>query len=79
MPELSYLTGISERMRNNYKAMKEIAQVTKPDPWNRIYKLREFVRSIESSPEAKAEMHNWGVYLPPDPLNVSWFICSYRF
>ncbi|XP_075262677.1 piwi-like protein 1 [Convolutriloba macropyga] len=71
VPELCYMTGLSENVRNNYQIMKEISEYTKPTPVNRVAALEKFVQSIYADERAQQEMHNWGVDLARNPIMIN--------
>ena len=63
VPELCYLTGISERTRTDYKAMKEIRDVTSLSPSMRNEGIEKFVKKINRTPAARDELAKWGLQL----------------
>lgn len=63
VPELCHLTGISERIRTDYKAMKEIRDVTSLSPSTRNDGIVNFIKKINSTPLARDELQRWGINL----------------
>lgn len=63
VPELCYLTGISDKIKNDYKAMKEIRDVSSLSPYVRNNGIEAFIRKINSTPAAKNELMGWGLEL----------------
>ncbi|KAI0210741.1 Piwi-like protein 2 [Lamellibrachia satsuma] len=70
IPELSYMTGLSDDMRSDYKVMKDLALHTRVSPMQRQYALRKFCENINSHPNACAELEKWGLQLDIDTLRL---------
>ena len=62
IPELCYLTGLTDAMRSDFRVMREIAQVTRLTPENRHKSLLKFIQSIKSNNEAKEVLAGTVVY-----------------
>ena len=61
IPELCYLTGLSEEMRNNFRIMKEVSSFTRLTPRQRQDALENFVRSVKNNAEATEILRGWGL------------------
>ena len=61
IPELCYLTGLSEEMRSNFKLMKEVSAFTRLSPKERLNALENFVLSVKNSTEASEILGGWGL------------------
>ncbi|XP_064631456.1 piwi-like protein 1 [Lineus longissimus] len=60
VPELCYMTGLSDQMVRDFRVMKDIAQHTRVDPTSRRKRLEGFSRELRSHDNAKQELANWG-------------------
>ncbi|KAL1459159.1 hypothetical protein WDU94_011166, partial [Cyamophila willieti] len=69
VPELCYLTGLSDEMRNNFRLMKALGDITRVGPKDRIGKVRAFRKRIENS-EAKDILTPWELKLDNDLVKV---------
>lgn len=48
VPELCYLTGLTDEMRSDFKVMKDVATYTRVSPNQRQHALNTFIDSIRS-------------------------------
>ncbi|XP_078658725.1 piwi-like protein 1 isoform X2 [Branchiostoma floridae x Branchiostoma belcheri] len=71
IPELCWLTGLTDNMRQDFRVMKDIAVHTRVTPMQRDLAMRKFIRNVESNPAAKQEMSKWGLYLDTDLLRTN--------
>lgn len=70
IPELCYLTGLTDTMRSDFKIMKDVATHTRITPNQRANSLRTFLQSIEECAEAKALFTQWGLIIDRDILRL---------
>ncbi|CAB3369856.1 Hypothetical predicted protein [Cloeon dipterum] len=63
VPELCFMTGLTDEMRKDFKVMKDVAQYTRVSPNQRHYALRQLVQSVQSSKSASALLASWGLTL----------------
>uniref|UniRef100_A0A665WN07 Piwi-like RNA-mediated gene silencing 1 n=1 Tax=Echeneis naucrates TaxID=173247 RepID=A0A665WN07_ECHNA len=61
IPELCYLTGLTEKMRSDFQIMKDLSQQTRLSPQEREGRLHRFVTNLQKNPEAQAELDKWGL------------------
>ncbi|XP_078522505.1 piwi-like protein 2 [Lissotriton helveticus] len=66
LPELSYMTGIPEKMRKDFRAMKELTQQINLSPKQHHISLRQLLKRIESCEGTRIEMARWGLRLDED-------------
>lgn len=70
IPELCYLTGLTDEMRSDFKVMRDIATHTRISPNQRLAALEKFCRNVNEVPEAKEILSGWGLTLEHQPLNL---------
>ena len=70
VPELCYLTGLSDNLRNDFRAMKQIKDHTCLPPTARNASIEQFLNRIHSSPAAKEELLKWGLELDQESAQV---------
>ena len=46
IPELCYLTGLSEDMRKDFKVMKDVASFTRINPQARVHSMLKLFKNI---------------------------------
>ncbi|OCT90145.1 piwi-like protein 2 [Xenopus laevis] len=66
LPELSFMTGIPEKMRKDFRAMKDLTQQIHLSPKQHHISLGKLLKRIDSSADAKNELQRWGLYLDSD-------------
>ncbi|KAM5181485.1 piwi-like protein 4 [Mantella aurantiaca] len=63
IPELCYLTGLSNRALTDFRLMKDLAMETQVNPERRQQRLQNLAESIERNTEASSELTKWGMRL----------------
>ena len=71
IPELTYLTGLSEDMRNNFKVMKEIATFTRLSPAQRQSSLKTFIQSVNGHPDCRNLLDGWNLKLSDNLVTLN--------
>ncbi|XP_075541342.1 piwi-like protein 1 isoform X4 [Dermacentor variabilis] len=61
IPELCFLTGLTDDIRSNFSIMKDLASEMKLDPAKRVANLQEFMRNMNRNPQVIKEMGQWGL------------------
>ncbi|XP_048876096.1 piwi-like protein 1 [Brienomyrus brachyistius] len=61
VPEFCYMTGLTDKMRNDYNIMKDLASHTRLTPEQRESRLTRFIGNIHRSADAQKELGNWGL------------------
>lgn len=70
VPELCYMTGLTEDIRRNFTIMKDLAHHTRLHPQARFSKLKDFIQRVNCTPSAKKFLTDWGFQLEPQPLSL---------
>lgn len=63
VPELSFLTGLNDVMRSDYRLMRDIVNCTHMPVTQRMQCLNKFHKSINECPEASKILQDWGLSL----------------
>ncbi|XP_067087216.1 piwi-like protein 1 isoform X3 [Osmerus mordax] len=71
VPELCYLTGLTDRMRSDFNIMKDLSSHTRLTPEQRESRLTRFVNNIHKNTEAAKEMSTWGLNFDNKLLNLT--------
>ncbi|XP_042332400.1 piwi-like protein 2 [Sceloporus undulatus] len=66
LPELSFLTGIPEKMKKDFRVMKELAQQISLSPKQHHISLRQLLSRIKKTEAAHNELSRWGLRLDSD-------------
>ncbi|KAJ8366982.1 hypothetical protein AAFF_G00334210 [Aldrovandia affinis] len=68
LPELSFMTGIPDKMRKDFRAMKDLTIHINVSGEQHTHSLKQLLQSISSSEEAQREMNRWGLDIGTDIL-----------
>nr|UJZ92584.1 piwi-like protein Ago3 [Scaphoideus titanus] len=71
IPELCFLTGLTDEMRADFKVMKDVASCTRVNPNQRIRALQNFIDSIRNNPRCVSMLEEWGLRVPEKPLELT--------
>ncbi|XP_038241008.1 piwi-like protein 2 isoform X9 [Dermochelys coriacea] len=66
LPELSYMTGIPEKMKKDFRAMKDLTHQINLSPKQHHASLSNLLHRIEENEAASKEMSRWGLCLDKD-------------
>uniref|UniRef100_A0A8B9PFT5 Piwi-like protein 2 n=1 Tax=Apteryx owenii TaxID=8824 RepID=A0A8B9PFT5_APTOW len=66
VPELSFMTGIPEKMRKDNRAMKDLMYEMSHSPKQHYARLCSLLRRIEENLDATRELMRWGLRLDKD-------------
>ncbi|KAB0373056.1 hypothetical protein FD755_014715 [Muntiacus reevesi] len=66
LPELSFMTGIPEKMKKDFRAMKDLTQQINLSPRQHHSALERLLRTISKNETATNELTRWGLSLQKD-------------
>ena len=61
VPEICYLTGMTDAMRGDYTVMKDLASHTRLSPMQRVNSFKKFINNVNNTPEARMVLDQWGL------------------
>ncbi|KAJ8408576.1 hypothetical protein AAFF_G00252110, partial [Aldrovandia affinis] len=70
VPEFCYMTGLTDKMRNDFNIMKELSFHTRLNPEQRNNSLSRFISTVNRNAEAQSELNTWGLNLDNKPLSI---------
>ncbi|XP_063698555.1 protein argonaute-3 [Culicoides brevitarsis] len=70
VPELTYLTGLTDKMRSDFKIMKDVATCTRITPNQRTGSLRTFIKRVAEDETTSKMLRGWGLTLANDILTL---------
>lgn len=70
IPEICNFTGLTDEMQNNMKVKLDVAAVTKITPNQRVHALEKYCKRVNSIPETKQILSDWGLTLEEKPLSL---------
>ncbi|XP_032678722.1 piwi-like protein Ago3 isoform X2 [Odontomachus brunneus] len=71
IPELSYISGLTDSIRSNYKIMKDLDMLTKVSPSRRCDEIKLFVETIQQNEVTRQMLAGWGLRLNKDVVQFS--------
>ncbi|XP_049435036.1 piwi-like protein 1 [Epinephelus fuscoguttatus] len=71
IPELCYLTGLTDKMRADFNIMKDLSSHTRLSPEQREGRLTRFVTNIQKDSDAQAELDKWGLNFDKQLLSLT--------
>ncbi|XP_036096359.1 piwi-like protein 2 isoform X1 [Molossus molossus] len=66
LPELSFMTGVPEKMKKDFRAMKDLTQQINLSPKQHHNALECLIQRISKNETASNELTRWGLYLQKD-------------
>jgi len=66
VPELCFMTGLSDEQRANFNLMKAMGDYTRQDPAKRTLTLKGFSKRIKENPEIQQELKDWNLRFAED-------------
>ncbi|XP_037536653.1 piwi-like protein 2 [Nematolebias whitei] len=66
VPELSYMTGIPDKMRKDFRAMKDLTMHINVSSEQHTSSIRQLLKNISGSPESLKELDQWGLEIGSD-------------
>ncbi|KAI5613348.1 piwi-like protein 2 isoform X1 [Silurus asotus] len=68
MPELSFMTGIPEKMRKDFKSMRDLTTHINVSAEQHTHSLKQLLHNISTNQEAVSELSRWGLEISADIL-----------
>lgn len=70
IPEICYMTGLTDDMRSDFGVMKDLSRVMIVNPNQRQYALKQFIENIKGNREALELLSGWGLHLPNKTVDL---------
>ncbi|XP_040898052.1 piwi-like protein 2 [Toxotes jaculatrix] len=70
VPELSFMTGIPEKMRKDFKAMKDLGMHISVRGDQHIHSIKQLLNNISTNPESLKEFSQWGLEIGSEILVI---------
>ncbi|XP_014883055.1 piwi-like protein 2 [Poecilia latipinna] len=70
VPELSFLTGIPEKMRKDMRAMKDLTNHINVSSEQHTNSIKQLLKNISSNPESVKELSRWGLEIGSEILII---------
>nr|XP_017199343.2 piwi-like protein 4 [Oryctolagus cuniculus] len=87
IPELCFLTGLSDQATSDFQLMKAVAEETRLSPMGRQQRLARLADDIQRNKDARFELETWGLHfgsqvsltgrvVPPEKILLQDHICQ---
>ncbi|KAG7189003.1 hypothetical protein KM043_008597 [Ampulex compressa] len=63
VPELCYVTGLTNNIRSDFKVMRDLSSITQVSPSNRRDVIKRFVQEVQANEVTKSLLSAWGLYI----------------
>lgn len=63
IPELCFMTGLTDALRQDFRVMKDLAIHTRVTPEQRKLTMMKFINAVNQREEARHELERWGLQL----------------
>lgn len=70
IPELCYMTGITDEMRSDFRMMKDVAVHTRVSPKGRVSGVESFMQKINREPETKKILNDWNMEISAECMRA---------
>ena len=70
IPELCRATGMTDRMRQDFRLMQEISAYTRLNPQKRVEALESFNNRLQTTPESMKILNEWDMKLDKDLIEI---------
>uniref|UniRef100_A0A667ZC07 Piwi-like protein 2 n=1 Tax=Myripristis murdjan TaxID=586833 RepID=A0A667ZC07_9TELE len=74
VPELSFMTGIPEKMRKDFKAMKDLTMHINVGSEQHTHSIMQLVKNINTNPKTLQELSGWGLEIREIHLAEACFV-----
>ncbi|XP_015273353.1 PREDICTED: piwi-like protein 1 [Gekko japonicus] len=71
IPELCFLTGLTDKMRSDFNVMKDLAVHTRLAPEQRMREVGRLIDYINKDDNVQKELRDWGLSFEPNLLSFS--------
>ncbi|XP_034547334.1 piwi-like protein 2 [Notolabrus celidotus] len=70
VPELSFMTGIPDKMRKDFKAMKDLTMHINVSGVQHTNSIKQLLKNISTNPESLKELSRWGLEIGTEILMI---------
>ena len=75
IPELCFMTGLTDDQRNNFQLMKALGDITRPDPEKRVKALKGFIDRLSNCQQSREVLQMWQIEFAQDLANFRYILC----
>ena len=71
VPELCFMTGLTDEMRSNFNIMKKLAEISSGNPEGKLNDCKGLIRQFAINEKCKKDCENWGIGLSEEPIKIN--------
>ncbi|XP_018335086.1 piwi-like protein Ago3 [Agrilus planipennis] len=76
VPELCFMTGLTDEMRSDFKVMKDVAQYTRVTPNQRLKAMMQYIKNVRNNPQSHKILGEWGLKLEDGSIDLQARVLS---
>ena len=73
VPELCYMTGLTDRQRNDFRLMKTIAEVTKLDAGQKNQQVQDLIEKMSKDSKSSNIMKDYKIEIEREPVKMKGY------
>uniref|UniRef100_A0A8C4HHD1 Piwi-like RNA-mediated silencing 2 n=1 Tax=Dicentrarchus labrax TaxID=13489 RepID=A0A8C4HHD1_DICLA len=70
VPELSFMTGIPDKMRKDFRSMKDLTMHINVSGEQHTHSIKQLLKNISTNPESLKELSRWGLEMDSEILVI---------
>jgi aubergine-like protein len=71
VPELCFMTGLTDEMRSNFNVMKRLAEISSGNPEGKLNDCKGLIRQFSINERCKKDCEIWDMNVSQEPIKVS--------
>lgn len=71
VPELCFMTGLTDEMRSNFNVMKRLAEISSGNPEGKLNDCKGLIRQFSINERCKKDCENWDMNVSQEPIKVT--------
>lgn len=71
IPELCFMTGLTDEMRSNFNIMKKMAEISNGNPEGKLNDCKGLIRQFAINEKCKKDCENWNMGISQEPIKIS--------
>ncbi|XP_024940997.1 piwi-like protein Ago3 isoform X2 [Cephus cinctus] len=71
IPEFCYLAGLTDKIRSDFRIMRDLASVTRVSPEGRRDVIHRFINEVQNNEVTRKLLSDWGLRLENNTVNIN--------
>ncbi len=73
VPELCFMTGLTDEMRSNFNIMKRLAEISSGNPEMKLRECQNLIKQISGNEKCKKDIENYQIRVKEEPIKVTGY------